>query len=613
MTSKREIISSRRRRLVRAIFRLVVATVLFVVVAFPPRSKLDLQLLGWVRARSVPAAHSEAIHYSNANLQCYSTDGVLCLSPTSSIPRVLLRTNKTWNSNNINEKDTWRRRNAFHVLIFADDATAEQLVATHFSGRVARAFFTLPLAVQRADFIRYLLLAEFGGVYADLDTKALVNIDHWTHGLRAAQSGVSLIVGVEDFAVINGYDQLTQWTVAAAPRHPFLIYFVDKLTENILTSPPHVLESVDAVTGLTGPAYWSKIFWEWMQQRYPYYNLQEVMGLERARKVVGGILILGQVYWRWPGIYVQHFGAGEMVGGWKKSAKPATNVMNSSILFFSSPPLSPPSASFSSDNSVSSSLPRSPPSPVKDDTVSSASTEGLDANTGEGIESNLFGVPPRFIDTTSPAIKKRKPLLWHTPQTHEPEHPESLHESWKIQNPSFLTLNFPGQDVERFIAGSFTHRVWKAFMKLTGHDRVVLGRLLMLYHFGGFTALSLGGIANTVPIKDWDGILGNTKIQLVMSASRSSGDGDLSNSGSGSSTSGMYIFPAVIGATPKHPFLRDVILKMTQIVLEKHKRLVWSERFVSEFNLEANEYLRRLGMREEIVKEAGTSIVGGLF
>lgn len=52
---------------------------------------------------------------------------------------------------------------------------------------------SLNLPILRADIARYLLVYTYGGVYADLDTRALRPVEEWRDG----HANVSLIVGVE--------------------------------------------------------------------------------------------------------------------------------------------------------------------------------------------------------------------------------------------------------------------------------------------------------------------------------------------------------------------------------------------------------------------------------
>ncbi|KAJ3082269.1 hypothetical protein HDU99_003193, partial [Rhizoclosmatium hyalinum] len=248
-------------------------------------------------------------------------------------------------------------------------------------------------------------------------------------------------MGVEEFSVIGGRDQLTQWTTASAPGHPFLQTFIHRLTETILTSPDHVLNTIEAVVGLTGPAFWSKVFWEVMTERYPYYNFDDLRGLDRGKRVVDDVLVLGQVYFRYPGIYVRHFGDGETKTGWKNQKREAL-ARNASV---------------GGDLAL--------------DRVGEGSLENVKAN---------HGIPLHFIHTELPrevldrrGRKEGRRSLFGPSQRQLQEQKETarvleMHSSWETLNPDILKIVFPLQDVERFVRGSFERKFWKAYQKIKG-------------------------------------------------------------------------------------------------------------------------------------------------
>ncbi|KAI9332393.1 hypothetical protein BDR26DRAFT_806481, partial [Obelidium mucronatum] len=182
--SKQSIASSRRRRLVRAVLRLALLTALFVLVAFPPRSKLDLQLLAWRRARWPPAPRLPLPEPRAGHV----------LGAPAAIPRLVLRTFWTRDPAAIaaaarNGSDpakarlawfsSWTNLNPAHIQLILDDAAGDAFVKSHFAKSVVDAYQKLPLVVQRADMIRYLMLYEFGGVYADMDTQCLLPVEEW--------------------------------------------------------------------------------------------------------------------------------------------------------------------------------------------------------------------------------------------------------------------------------------------------------------------------------------------------------------------------------------------------------------------------------------------------
>ena len=77
---------------------------------------------------------------------------------------------------------TWRHQNPFHRYeVFSHEST-ETFVRGAFADiwpEVVNTFFAVRDSIIRADFLRYLVLWREGGVYSDIDTKALKPIVTW--------------------------------------------------------------------------------------------------------------------------------------------------------------------------------------------------------------------------------------------------------------------------------------------------------------------------------------------------------------------------------------------------------------------------------------------------
>lgn len=77
---------------------------------------------------------------------------------------------------------TWRHLNPFHRYEVFSHESAETFVKQSFAGKwpkIVNTFLTIKDMIIRADFLRYLILYQEGGVYSDIDTKALRPISTW--------------------------------------------------------------------------------------------------------------------------------------------------------------------------------------------------------------------------------------------------------------------------------------------------------------------------------------------------------------------------------------------------------------------------------------------------
>lgn len=74
---------------------------------------------------------------------------------------------------------SWRELNPHLQMIMHDDHQASECILHLYGPEVHKIYQDFPLAVMRADFWRYAILYAFGGIYADVDVRALRPIQEW--------------------------------------------------------------------------------------------------------------------------------------------------------------------------------------------------------------------------------------------------------------------------------------------------------------------------------------------------------------------------------------------------------------------------------------------------
>jgi len=127
------------------------------------------------------------------------------------IPKVIWQTARNLHGRSSMLSNSWRALNPDWEYRFLDDDAAEQFMRKHFDDDTLRAYTSFPLAVMRADMLRYAVLMEYGGVYADIDTFTAVPIDRW----------LGPLVGKNRFPIAFENDvHLCQWGMIAPPKHP---------------------------------------------------------------------------------------------------------------------------------------------------------------------------------------------------------------------------------------------------------------------------------------------------------------------------------------------------------------------------------------------------------
>ena len=141
---------------------------------------------------------------------------------------------------------TWQERNPHYRYELLTDSGAESYVRYHFADDplILDTFMNLTDKILRADFMRYLVLAAEGGVYADLDVVCQEPIDTWIPPAFQGKTGV--VVGVENdrLPVDNDknlyYDYrkyvwgINNWTFMCKPGHPFMRFVAESVARNLL-------------------------------------------------------------------------------------------------------------------------------------------------------------------------------------------------------------------------------------------------------------------------------------------------------------------------------------------------------------------------------------------
>ncbi|KAI8613528.1 nucleotide-diphospho-sugar transferase [Chytriomyces sp. MP71] len=205
--------------------------------------------------------------------------GALAPNLANTIPLLVHQTYKTrtvreWRRDRNKKQliwfNSWRDRNPDAMHLVWTDAAADAFMRHAFNHtRFYEAYARLPRVVLKTDMLRYALIYQFGGVYADADTSCRRPIEEWFLGHNDA----TLIVGVEWYA--NFYShmkdaeyrklQLTQWTFAAAPKHPALFKALEDISNRVIDLyTPELLKDVKNVEFIGGPQVMTKHVREYM-------------------------------------------------------------------------------------------------------------------------------------------------------------------------------------------------------------------------------------------------------------------------------------------------------------------------------------------------------------
>jgi alpha 1,6-mannosyltransferase len=172
---------------------------------------------------------------------------------------------------------------------------------------VLEAYESLPMAVMKADFFRYLILLARGGIYTDIDTTALKGATEWVP-VSVPRSTYGMVIGIEadpdrpDWAQwYSRRIQFCQWTIQAKPGHPVLRDIVANITEETLRRKKagKLRPEQKGIVEFTGPARWTDTIFHYFNNP-SYFDLstgkgnitwEHFTGIKTAKKV-GDVVIL---------------------------------------------------------------------------------------------------------------------------------------------------------------------------------------------------------------------------------------------------------------------------------------------------------------------------------
>ncbi|TQN63950.1 Initiation-specific alpha-1,6-mannosyltransferase, partial [Colletotrichum shisoi] len=180
------------------------------------------------------------------------------------------------------ETKTWLAMNQDYTYTLVGENGSRDFVQRHFghNATIVSTYHSLPNVGMESDMLRYLLLDVEGGVYTDTDTIAHKPIDDWVP--RDFLNRTRLVVGIEfdqrdgpPWVDIPHALQFCQWTIGAAPGHPVFQRMVSRVVRSLKDLERAYSEighdstwkptSFDVMNS-TGPAAWTDVVWEYLQE-----------------------------------------------------------------------------------------------------------------------------------------------------------------------------------------------------------------------------------------------------------------------------------------------------------------------------------------------------------
>lgn len=206
---------------------------------------------------------------------------------------------------------SWTELHPMFVHEVVPDDTQRHLIEYLYGSvpDVFEAYESLPLAVMKADFFRYLVLLARGGIYSDIDTHALQPAGYWLPD-ELDRSKIGFIVGIEaDPDRPDWHEwysrrvQFCQWTLGAKPGHPILRDMVAYITEEALRMKNAGILKVGkmdkTIMEFTGPGAWTDAVFRYFNNPN-YFHIQpgdknityEDFSHQTTHRKVGDVVVL---------------------------------------------------------------------------------------------------------------------------------------------------------------------------------------------------------------------------------------------------------------------------------------------------------------------------------
>lgn len=140
------------------------------------------------------------------------------------IPKVIYQ---TWKTQNLHPKVQKLRSKMletnkdYEFILYTDDQMHD-FVVSNFEKDIVKSFNSIKNIVSKADFWRYLILYKNGGIYLDIDSLILKNLDS--------------LISKEDQAIITAEQNkncFVQWALIFNKNHPILESTINLLMNNM--------------------------------------------------------------------------------------------------------------------------------------------------------------------------------------------------------------------------------------------------------------------------------------------------------------------------------------------------------------------------------------------
>ena len=140
---------------------------------------------------------------------------------------------QTWKTKDISDgfkslTNTWKENNPDYTYFLFDNNDCDEFIKTNFEISVYNTYCKIIPGAFKADLWRYCVLYVNGGVYIDIDTICLGNIDSFLNDDVEFMTPIDL-----NNCPTIGTHNLFNCFIACVPQHPILLECIRRIVHNV--------------------------------------------------------------------------------------------------------------------------------------------------------------------------------------------------------------------------------------------------------------------------------------------------------------------------------------------------------------------------------------------
>lgn len=198
---------------------------------------------------------------SSVELSCF-IEKKLPNSAESKIPRNLIQTYKHNKIHPFIHSNIMRildKNVDFNYYLITDEIGID-LIKTHFDEYTLNAFLKLNIGSAKGDFLRYIAMYIYGGVYLDLDANITISLSSWINP------------NVEHVFFLDSDKNIEQWRFMTSPNNPIIFNIIQEMVSRIYNNETNIFIA-------TGPTLFTDVIYN-MINNSSIYNTKKNISKE---------------------------------------------------------------------------------------------------------------------------------------------------------------------------------------------------------------------------------------------------------------------------------------------------------------------------------------------